>query len=340
MDIPQELKVFLIDKDPLGLTEITVSNWSGRAYSLYRTYLDSVDFISDDYHYIYFLFGNAELNNKWKLYIGESQDIKTRIKDHANKKTFWHRCLLFSSIDGSLDSGMAKYLENDMYVELTSSDSFELDQKTPTGSRIQPYTALIYKKYIYMILGVFGYNVAVEFQRTDEITEGEIEDVRNAYNIETIIKKPMISASKQFYEHFWADLMQSYQLELPEIQLNTPGDHDWQGLKTQQSVTYNWWFKGKKKDKQFCAGIYLNIGSGGKRQLEIYKTIKAKKDLIQDELGLKLLENQTKSNYNLYYQIADGLDITALDPDQRKRLLQDGIEIMHLFWRHLHNFLE
>jgi len=59
---------------------------------------------------IYFLFDNSELDEK-KVYVGQSMNGVSRVKEHVKNKDFWTHCILFVTDNNSFDKLSIDYLE-------------------------------------------------------------------------------------------------------------------------------------------------------------------------------------------------------------------------------------
>ena len=93
------IRQFLIDGIPDGRWVSELPNWTGKAYKIPRTYINQcADRIDLEYTGVYFLFGQNENSERPQVYIGETENILVRLKQHMQDKDFWTECVAFISI--------------------------------------------------------------------------------------------------------------------------------------------------------------------------------------------------------------------------------------------------
>ena len=61
---------------------------------------------------VYFLIGYEEESGKQIVYIGESENVWDRLKNHDSQKDFWNEVIIFTSKDDNLTKSHIKYLES------------------------------------------------------------------------------------------------------------------------------------------------------------------------------------------------------------------------------------
>mgnify|MGYP002612057123 FL=1 len=92
------IRQFLIAGIPDGRWVSELSNWTGKAYKIPRTYINQcADRIDLEYTGVYFLFGQNENSERPQVYIGETENILVRLKQHLQDKDFWTECVAFIS---------------------------------------------------------------------------------------------------------------------------------------------------------------------------------------------------------------------------------------------------
>ena len=89
------IKLFLMDSDPDGRIICELSNWTGKAYRIPRGKVkdcsDREDLKSTA---VYLLFGKAETStDKANVYIGEAENVYTRLVSHISEKEFWNEAV-------------------------------------------------------------------------------------------------------------------------------------------------------------------------------------------------------------------------------------------------------
>lgn len=76
------IQIYIFDGNPNGRIMCELSNWNGRVYKIARSEIGLFSNRPDaNYTGIYFLFGKNE-SNKDIVYIGESESIANRLKQH------------------------------------------------------------------------------------------------------------------------------------------------------------------------------------------------------------------------------------------------------------------
>src|SRR3989338_7411703 len=72
-----------------------------------------------------------------RIYIGEAENILTRIKQHDNSKNFWNLVICFVSQKYNINKAHIKYLENYACDQAKRINKCTLDNNTnPTQSRL------------------------------------------------------------------------------------------------------------------------------------------------------------------------------------------------------------
>lgn len=109
--LPTSIRIFLADGTPDGFRIVEKPNWTGRAVSANRSHLKRAlqrgEFNQPG---VYVLIGWTEEGER-QAYIGESENLRVRIKLHAGDKDFWTRVVAFVSANDSLNKAYLRYLE-------------------------------------------------------------------------------------------------------------------------------------------------------------------------------------------------------------------------------------
>ena len=130
------VKIFLAEGNPSSVRTAEISNWSGKAVAGPRSQLDLIlQRVESSKPGIYFLSGkNPETGNN-RVYIGEAEIIKSRMKQHLDRD-FWTTLIFFVSKDENLTKAHIKYLEGKL-IELTrEAGRFELENTNSSGSHL------------------------------------------------------------------------------------------------------------------------------------------------------------------------------------------------------------
>lgn len=158
------IRQFLIDGIVDGRWLSELSNWTGKAYKIPRTYVNTCNDRKDlNNTGVYFLFGTSDDNGNQLVYIGEAENVINRIKQHVVDKDFWTECVIFISKDNNLNKAHIKYLENHLYLLAKSSGRYDvLNANVPTESSISEMDKAEMDEFIdnmRLILSVLGHKV-------------------------------------------------------------------------------------------------------------------------------------------------------------------------------------
>ena len=115
MSYNKTLNILIFDSNPNGLIMGEVSNWNGRVYKMTRDALADFSRRVDAQNTgVYFLFGrDDEMNDT--IYIGEAEQMLTRLKQHINDHEEWNECIAVISKDNHLNKAHVKHLEFDFH---------------------------------------------------------------------------------------------------------------------------------------------------------------------------------------------------------------------------------
>lgn len=115
----RSIRLFLVDGTPNGLLTAEIMNWTGHVLTGSRSRLSElVQRPECGRTGIYFLVGtDPEGDLRPLVYIGESDDVATRLKQHNRPedkggKDFWEKVCLITSKDQNLTKAHVKYLES------------------------------------------------------------------------------------------------------------------------------------------------------------------------------------------------------------------------------------
>lgn len=113
--IGKTIRLFLIDGTATGLVSAEIMNWTGQVVAGPRSRLaDMIARQEAGRSGVYFLTGlNPDSGDLPWLYIGESDDVGNRLKQHNKdeNKDFWDRACFVTSKDMNLTKAHIKYLE-------------------------------------------------------------------------------------------------------------------------------------------------------------------------------------------------------------------------------------
>lgn len=132
MYMAKTIKIFLVDGEPNGLKTAELSNWVGQAIVIPRNKLKDVKQRHDcNKPAVYFLIGKE--NEEALLstaYIGEAENLWSRLTTHDNSKDFWRTAIAFISKDNNLTKAHVKYLESRCIEIALQVKRFDLENGT------------------------------------------------------------------------------------------------------------------------------------------------------------------------------------------------------------------
>ncbi|MEA4888887.1 MAG: GIY-YIG nuclease family protein [Clostridiaceae bacterium] len=167
MPFAKSIKIFLMDGDPNGRCLCELSNWSGIAYKIPRIMIkqcnDRPELSNPG---IYFLFGSDLAADMPLIYIGESEDIVSRLKQHIEEKDFWNEAIIFLSKDDHLNKAHIKYLENIFHEIARKSARYKIvNNNIPKKSIISESERAELEEFVYnakIIVNILGHKVFEE----------------------------------------------------------------------------------------------------------------------------------------------------------------------------------
>lgn len=151
------IKIFLADGSPTGLRHVEIANWSGQALACPRSRFSELGKWEESKRPgVYFLFENASGDNN-AAYIGESEDVFTRLAEHDRKKDFWNEVIIFTSKDENLTKGHIKYLEARLVEISKNAERYSLENvNVPTKSSLPRADAAAMEEFIDNIRIILG----------------------------------------------------------------------------------------------------------------------------------------------------------------------------------------
>lgn len=165
--------------DTIGSNELvigSVDNWDGKSITISRD--DVSECKRDDFNYpgVYFLTCFDENTGEDKVYIGEADNMKNRLKNHiqqykqGNEKYYWSKAICF--VGSSLDKGVIRYIEKVLVQEAKINGAYEVLTKNTFESpidEIQQIKADNFISKIRVLLNALGYIKILE--STQKVTK-------------------------------------------------------------------------------------------------------------------------------------------------------------------------
>ncbi len=128
----KQIKLFLVDGTPGGLTTAEITNWTGHVLSARRS--DLADLLKRDEAQrtgVYFLLGDdEEAVGETRCYLGEADVVADRLRYHQRDKEFWDRVVVITSKDTNLTKSHGRYLESRLIALATAAARVTLENGT------------------------------------------------------------------------------------------------------------------------------------------------------------------------------------------------------------------
>jgi hypothetical protein len=164
---PTSIRIFLADGTPDGIRFVDKSNWVGRALVASRAQLgQALQRGEMGRPGVYLLLGSSE-GGAERLYVGEADVLRERMKQHASHKDFWTRFIAFTSTDESLNKAVVRYLEARLIALAKAANQWELDNGSvpaepplSEADRADAEWFLAEMLVIYALLGVDAFEAA------------------------------------------------------------------------------------------------------------------------------------------------------------------------------------
>ena len=126
MSFGRSLELFFVDGRPDGMLTAEVFNWTGHVLKAPRTQLPAVLARPEARHTgVYLLIG--EKDGAACAYIGEAENVATRIRDHDAKKDWWSEILIVTTTADALHKAHVKYIEARLIEQARAVGSMPLE---------------------------------------------------------------------------------------------------------------------------------------------------------------------------------------------------------------------
>ncbi|OBY76127.1 MULTISPECIES: GIY-YIG nuclease family protein [Acinetobacter] len=173
----KSIKMFLADGSPNGILTAEIINWTGHVLSAPRTKLSELIQREECSRTgVYFLVSYDPENPLYpKVYIGESDDVANRLKQHnrteeAGGKDFWEKVCLVTGKDQNITKTHIKYLESRLIEIARRNGQCQLMNGTSHDYSKLPESDTADMEYfleqIQVILPVLGYEFLKEIKRS------------------------------------------------------------------------------------------------------------------------------------------------------------------------------
>jgi hypothetical protein len=136
MNNPATVRIFLTKGSPTSVRTAEISNWTGKAVAGPRSQIeDMLKREEAGKPGVYFLTGINPESGDPRVYIGEAEVIRNRIKEQL-VRDFWKTLVFFVSKDENLTKAHIKYLEGKLIEKARAIGRFELENAQASGSHL------------------------------------------------------------------------------------------------------------------------------------------------------------------------------------------------------------
>ena len=183
--IPTSIRFFLVNGSPEGIRIVTKDNWTGCALVAGRSQLkEALQREELARAGVYVLTATAESDTP-RIYIGEADVLRERLKQHGLSKDFWNQLVAFNSSDDNLNKAHVRYLESRLVNLAKNANQWQIEnanipQETRLSEAERAYAEGFLQEMllIYPILGIDAFEAASG--------EANITSVLAAHNMETL----------------------------------------------------------------------------------------------------------------------------------------------------------
>ena len=161
----RSVRLFLVDGTPQGMRTAEVGNWTGLALVCPRTDLARLGSRPEVKRTgVYILVGPSDVStSEQAVYVGEGDEVWTRLLSHDDKKDFWTWAIILVSKDDNLTKAHVRWLEARLVREITAARRAEVKNGTgPDGGKLPEADVAdmeTYLEHVRLLLPTLGANV-------------------------------------------------------------------------------------------------------------------------------------------------------------------------------------
>jgi Domain of unknown function (DUF4357) len=120
------LELFFVDGNPDGMLTAEVFNWTGHVLRIPRTRLaEGLRRSEASQTGVYLLIGSDD--DGPLAYIGEAEDVATRLGQHARGKDWWDQAVIITTAGDALNKAHVKYLESRLVEAALQAGTMRLE---------------------------------------------------------------------------------------------------------------------------------------------------------------------------------------------------------------------
>lgn len=176
----KSIRLFLVDGTPQGIRTAEVGNWTGLAVMCPRTELARFARRPEARKTgIYILVGPPDAaSSRVRIYVGEGDEVWTRLSSHDSTKDFWTHVVVFVSKDENLTKAHVRFLEAALVREIKQAKRAEVTNGTePVGGKLPEADVadmVTYLENVRLLLPTLGVDVFAVEQSMSSPASGEL----------------------------------------------------------------------------------------------------------------------------------------------------------------------
>lgn len=165
------VNLFLMSGSVTGSIKCSLANWTGLAYKIPRTDLDSCKNRPElKQSGVYFLFGKSDVGDEL-VYIGQAgirkngEGVLNRLYEHRRDKDYWTEAIIFITSDNSFGPTEISYLENRFVERAKEAARYETKNSIePTAGNITEEKESELEEFLEnaeLIMGTLGHKIFI-----------------------------------------------------------------------------------------------------------------------------------------------------------------------------------
>jgi len=166
MQFGKSVRIYLKDGTVTGIKFGEVVNQTIQSVSCPRLRIAELNTPESQRPGVYFLFGEDEETGEAKAYIGEAENVYTRLQQHVSNKEFWNDVIFFVSKDENLTKSHVKYLQSRIINTAFSINRYKIENYNQAAqSSLPPADRDAMEEfltYVKLLLGVHGHKILEE----------------------------------------------------------------------------------------------------------------------------------------------------------------------------------
>lgn len=169
----RSLELFFVDGTPDGMVTATIPfQWSGHVLVTRRTQLkDAISRNEATRPGVYLLIGDKD--GRKTLYVGETDELRTRLAQHASGKDWWDTAILVTSNGEPLNKAHVRYLESRIFNDALRINKVDLEYgRAPTESALSEAARAHMDDFLdnlYLVLPALRFDFLTEQTKPDKI---------------------------------------------------------------------------------------------------------------------------------------------------------------------------